>query len=550
MGINLNVLSAVAGAAEQYTKNTGELKKELRDNKRRQRDWLATYGTKALNETKQQQESVQSALDDLKARGLDTPDAIQLLQKHGVGSVLELSKYVKEYEIANNTKVDKDLMNKLWTSADDFTTTETTFEAAVAKVFGSSAGAATAPVIQEAEDRNFFDQLKYNMGDRYDDELEDFLTDSSEGIGGKSIRELRAMSASSPSMLGTDGSAVFDRSQLRGSESTTSERAQWNELKGTILSNALNSLDPSVAESIRFAAVETGSGVASRTDDDQWNMLTATNAPEAYKEAIAEATRNAAQGIDLGGNRAAWNSYGGQNALDAILNPPPPLTPKELVDQLNQDLIDNNLTGARPEDIGEKTDVEIGKWFEQNNKDFVIANGELRNRDPAAPFDESKVVTPLEAEVTEAQEAQTERLKTAENILPSERPELSGRSGTAEYGESLRKRAAFDAANEGKYELDGTPILAPMYPNSETEAKLLVEPPWNFNVKGADKKEDAKGPSAGDSIRRPSDLIAELEDKTLENFQEEWNARYKETHDPLTGFPLGAKFTESAEADE
>ena len=290
MGINLNVLSAVAGAAEQYTKNTGELKKELRENKRRQRDWLATYGTKALNETKQQQESVQSALDDLKARGLDTPDAIQLLQKHGVGSVLELSKYVKEYEIANNTKVDKDLMNKLWTSADDFTTTETTFEAAVAKVFGTSAGAASAPVIQEAEDRNFFEQLKYNMGDRYDDELEDFLTDSSEGIGGKSIRELRAMSASSPSMLGTDGSAVFDRSALRGSESTTSERAQWKELKGTILSNALNSLDPSVAENIRFAAVETGSGFASRTDDDQWNMLTATNAPEAYKEAIAEAT--------------------------------------------------------------------------------------------------------------------------------------------------------------------------------------------------------------------------------------------------------------------
>jgi len=357
MGIDQNILSAFAGAAEQYTKNTKELKTELRENKRRQRDWLATNGTKALNESKQQQESVQSALDDLKARGLDTPDAIQLLQKHGVGSVLELSKYVKEYEIANNTKVDKDLMNKLWTSADDFTTTETTFEAAVAKVFGTSAGAASAPVIQEAEDRNFFDQLKYNMGDRYDDELEDFLTDSSEGIGGKSIRELRAMSASSPSMLGTDGSAVFDRSALRGSESTTSERAQWKVLKGTILSNALNSLDPTVANKIRVMQGEISD--TSRSDDDQWNMLTATNAPEAYKEAISEATRNAAEDIDLGGNRAAWNSYGGQNALDAILNPK---TIEELFEDTGRDSSELQVFA---------TDEEALEFFKRNEEEFV-----------------------------------------------------------------------------------------------------------------------------------------------------------------------------------
>jgi len=366
MGINLNVLSAISGAAEQYTKQTSELKKELRENKRRQRDWLATYGSKALNENKQQQESVQSALDDLYARGLDRPDAIQLLQKHGVGSVLELSKYVKEYEVANNTKVDKDLMDKLWTAADDFTTTETTFEAAVAKVFGTSAGGATAPVIQEAEDRNFFEQLKYNMGERYDDELEDFLTDASEGIGGKSIRELRAMSAASPSMLGTEGAAVFDRSALRGSESTSAERASWNDLKETILYNALESLDPSVAESIRLTPADNDTGFVSRNSDEQWNMLTSMNAPEAYKEAIAEATRNAAQGIDLGSNRAAWNSYGGQDALNAILNP---LT-------LEQELENRELNR---EDLKEFNTVEeVTTYFAENpNVEFAIVGDEF-----------------------------------------------------------------------------------------------------------------------------------------------------------------------------
>lgn len=506
MGINLNVLSAISGAAEQYTKQTSELKKELRENKRRQRDWLATYGSKALNENKQQQESVQSALDDLKARGLDTPDAIQLLQKHGVGSVLELSKYVKEYEVANNTKVDKDLMDKLWTAADDFTTTETTFEAAVAKVFGTSAGASTAPVIQEAEDRNFFEQLKYNMGERYDDELEDFLTDASEGIGGKSIRELRAMSASSPSMLGTEGAAVFDRSALRGSESTSAERASWNDLKETILYNALESLDPSVAESIRLTPADNTTGFVSRNSDEQWNILTSMNAPEAYKEAIAEATRNAAQGIDLGSNRAAWNSYGGQDALNAILNPPPPpepLTPEEKAEQLEQDLIDNNLTEARPEDLGESTDVQVGEYFRDNNKDFVISNGELVRRPEDAPFDESKVVIPV---LPTDYDENTFELK----MQPTTKPEGVTAKPVVETNilggmsqEDRKKLSDWNRDYGGKFNDNGTYKLVRPRPVK----------PANFD----ELERDEKG--------------------RINNEIRKWDRLYKDTHNPETGYP-------------
>ena len=287
--MNLNLLSFAGGVAEGISDRKSELKKELRDNKKRQRDWLATYGNKTLNENKQQQESVQSALDDLKARGLDTPDAIQLLQKHGVGSVLELSKYVKEYEVANNTKVDKDLMDKLWTAADDFTTTETTFEAAVAKVFGTSAGGATAPVIQEAEDRNFFERLKYNLGERYDDELEDFLTDASEGIGGKSIRELRAMSASSPSMLGTEGAAVFDRSALRGSEPSAGEARLWKDTVPLIVREALKNLSPEDRRAVEMTEAETDSGFKVRDADDIFFDL--SDPDGVYFDAFSEATR-------------------------------------------------------------------------------------------------------------------------------------------------------------------------------------------------------------------------------------------------------------------
>ena len=488
MGINLNVLSAVAGAAEQYTKNTGELKKELRENKRRQRDWLATYGSKALNENKQKQESVQSALDDLKSRGLDTPDAIQLLQKHGVGSVLELAKYVKEYEIKNNTSVDADLMNKLWTSADDFTTTETTFEAAVAKVFGTSTGTSTAPVIQEAEDRNFFDQLKYNMGDRYDDELEDFLTDSSEGIGDKSIRELRAMSASSPSMLGTDGSAVFDRSQLRGSESTTSERAQWKDLKGTILSNALNSLDPTVANKIRVMQGEITD--ISRSDDDQWNMLTATNAPEAYKEAIAEATRNAAEDIDLGGNRAAWNSYGGQNALDAILNP---ITLKEQLAEKGASEEETQLIVNNPFVKTDNTQADIEKireFLEANpNLPYIIIDNKImESEDFLSRSEEGGGEAGGEGDTTEPPVVITETSFDPDTyellVQPEPDPVVEAKPEREVYTSGREKRSSKEARKDwmreygNKYFNDGSKRYVSPRPTEEGEPQRLWDSLW------------------------------------------------------------------------
>ena len=507
MGINLNVLSAISGAAEQYTKQTSELKKELRENKRRQRDWLATYGSKALNENKQQQDSVQSALDDLKARGLEIPDAIQLLQKHGVGSVLELSKYVKEYEVANNTKVDKDLMDKLWTAADDFTTTETTFEAAVAKVFGTSAGAATAPVIQEAEDRNFFEQLKYNMGDRYDDELEDFLTDASEGIGGKSIRELRAMSASSPSMLGTEGSAVFDRSALRGSEPSAGEARLWKDTVPLIVREALKNLSPEDRRAVEMTEADTDSGFKVRDADDIFFDL--SDPDGVYFDAFSEATRKVHEQNPFSNNRSATGAYGGQDALDAILNPPPPpepLTPEEKAEQLEQDLIDNNLTGARPEDLGESTDVQVGEYFRDNNKDFVISNGELIGRPEDAPFDESKVV----------------------ELPPTELPVEEGTYNT----DDLTLKAQPTVAPEG--------IPKRPEPIYRGEEKKLLEKPRNKRAidDWDDQYGDKYNPDATYKIVRPQGPRPE-DINSREYYEYElWDATYGDTHDPLTGYPL------------
>ena len=506
MAINLSFLGAVAGAAQGYSDRVDSLRDELKDNKRKQREWLATYGNKALDESNKKQETITSALDDLKARGLKVPDAIQLLQKHGAGAVLELQRYIKNYEETNNTKVDEVLMNKLWTAAEDFTTEDRTFEDAVNTLFGSPKDGATAPVIQEVEDRNFFERIKYNMGDRYEDEYEDFLSDPTEGIGGKSIKELKALSVVSPSMLGTEGSAVFDRSVLRGSESTSAERASWNDIKETILYNALESLGPSVAESIRVAPANSESGFASRNSDEQWNMLTSTNAPEAYKEAIAEATRNASQGIELGENRAAWTAYGGQDALNAILNP-------KTIEELFED------TGRDPSELQVfTTDEEALEFFKRNDEEFVYVgtdnDKELIARPSNLPFTPDTETDDGNGEVSDLPDA----------------PELPVEEGT--YNNDLSLKVQPTVAPEG--------IPERPEPTYRGDKKRLLERPKNkeavddwddqygdkYNYDGTYKIVRPQGP-------RPEDI------NSREYYEYElWDATFGDTHDPRTGYPL------------
>ena len=492
--MSLNLLSFAGGVAEGISDRKSELKKELRDNKKRQRDWLATYGNKALNESKQQQESVQSALDDLKARGLDTPDAIQLLQKHGVGSVLELSKYVKEYEAANNTTVDSDLMNKLWTAADDFTTTETTFEAAVAKVFGTSAGAATAPVIQEAEDRNFFEQLKYNMGDRYDDELEDFLTDASEGIGGKSIRELRAMSASSPSMLGTEGSAVFDRSQLRGNEPTAGEARLWKNTTNIIVREALKNLSPADRQAVEMRESTSDSGFSVRDTDDIFFDL--ADPDGVYFEAFSEATRKVHEQNPFSNNRAATGAYGGQDALDSILNSESAATiaQREKEEQLQEDLEAANYTEAnKPSEL---TSVdEVQEYFDNNpDANHVILNDELISRDS----DEGATLPP-----------------PTEGIPTRPVPRYTGGEKTRPLQKPINNRDIKDWDDQygGKYNPDATPII--------------VEPRETM-------------PETFDETKFDTPAKIRTERGRITNGIANWNRQYKKTHDPVTGKPLSS----------
>jgi len=504
MAINANVLSFVAGAAEQFTQSKDEFKKELRENKRRQRDWMNTYGNKIVSDSSQKQEVVTAALKELESRGLQQPDVIQLLQKHGVDAVLDLQKYVKEYEDRSGSRVDSDLINKVWQAADDFTSTSKTYGDAVKKVFGSSKAGAATPVIQEAEERSFFDKLKANLSGAYEDEeYADFLDDPTEGIGNQSINDLRRMAAASPSMLGTDGAAVFDRTQLRGDEPTAGESRLWkNTTIKTIVRNALNRLPAEDRDAVEKRDSDSApSGFTIRNAEDIFFDL--ADPRSVYFDAFSEATREVHTATPFSNNRAATGAYGGQEALNNILIPPEPLTPEKLAEQLELDLIDNNLTGARPEDIGEKTDVELGEWFRDNEKDFVISNGVLIGRPDDAPFDESKVVIPV---LPTDYDENTFELK----MQPTTKPEGVTAKPVVESnmlgGMSQKDRKKLTDWNRdygGKFNDNGTYKLVRPRPVK----------PANFD----ELERDEKG--------------------RINNDIRKWDRLYKDTHKPETGYP-------------
>ena len=499
MGISGNALAFIGGAAEQFAENKQGFKKELRENKRKQKEWLNTYGNKALDETKQQQESVELALDELEARGLKTPDALQLLQRHGVNAVLELNKTVKDYESANSTTVDADLMNKIWKAAEDFTPTSQSFEEAVSKVFGTNKAGSTAPVIQESEERGFFDKIKANLSGAYEDEeYDDFLNDASEGMGGYTINELRAMSASSLSMVGSDGAAVFDRSVLRGDEPSAGEVRLWKNTTNIIVREALKNLSPADRQAVGKRENSNLDFVDRDADDIFFDLA---DPDGVYFEAFSEATRKVHEQNPFSNNRAATGAYGGQDALNAILNP---LT-------LEQELENRELN--REDLKAFDTVAEVTTYFAENpNVEFAIVGDEFainKNYNPAAttePVDEPSddpTVDTSELPVEEGTYNSDLTLKAQPTVAPEGipvRPEPIYRGEEKKLLEKPRNKRAIDDWDDqygDKYNYDGT--------------YKIVRP---------------QGP-------RPEDI------NSREYYEYElWDATFGDTHDPRTGYPL------------
>ena len=80
------------------------------------------------------------------------------------------------------------------------------------------------------------------------------------GMGGYTINELREMSAASPSMVGSGGAAVFDRSALRGSEPSAGEVRLWKNTTNIIVREALKNLSEADRQAVEMRESTSDSG--------------------------------------------------------------------------------------------------------------------------------------------------------------------------------------------------------------------------------------------------------------------------------------------------
>ena len=244
MAINLSriakgvVLPLAAGAAKGYMAKRDLLEKEFRENKRRQEEWMATYGRKAIAENKAKEDTIESAAQRIKGAGLPDSDVIQLLEIHGPESVLELSKLVQEYQSKNREPLTEELMTQAFEGIEDYDVEGKTIEQAVQDAFEVVKMRDTSDPV-DTEEMGFLERLSYNLsGERESEKLKRFLDQDYEG--GLSINEVREL-AYRGMPRGTGDLATFDTSVFQtGYSSENKENTKM--LKSYIQTQTLNLL--------------------------------------------------------------------------------------------------------------------------------------------------------------------------------------------------------------------------------------------------------------------------------------------------------------------
>jgi hypothetical protein len=244
MAINLSkiakgvVLPFAAGAAKGYMAKRDLLEKEFRENKRRQEEWMATYGRKALADNQAKEDTIESAAQRIKGAGLPDADVIQLLEIHGPESVLELSKLVQEYQAKNREPLTEELMAQAFEGIEDYDVEGKTIEQAVQDAFEVVKMRDTSDPV-DTEEMGFLERLSYNLsGERESEKLKKFLDQDYEG--GLSINEVREL-AYRGMPRGTGDLATFDTSVFQtGYSSENKENTKM--LKNYIQAQTLNLL--------------------------------------------------------------------------------------------------------------------------------------------------------------------------------------------------------------------------------------------------------------------------------------------------------------------
>jgi len=400
--MNSKALALIAGALSGAAASRQKFKDEYRDKKERQREWMSTYGQRIIKDTNTKSQLAIAAAGRLKSAGLAPASIRELIEKNGVGSIVEMDQEVQQWEKTNEKKFSADQLNQLykgtegWESANEHSTYQDAIKAAF------EAPELTATDTTETEPESWYQSMLGRIrGDDLAEGYDKFLEDDAEGFGGSSIRDVRRME-NMPIDTGTEGAAIFNRSAFDTGETTQQEKVDWQLGQTSILRNALEAVTEKfgAAASLDVQSFEQFSaalGGETRKDySDAQQLQTLKNKyPDILKDAILS---SAEDGPSMLGNPFA-NSTFGRTFVENIFNPDNAPTQEEdapfanVQDELDADLEKKGLDPIEASSLRtiqaegatgpEKKDF-LDRWFSENpGEQYVIADNQLIIYDPA-----------------------------------------------------------------------------------------------------------------------------------------------------------------------
>jgi len=468
--MNSKALALIAGALSGAAAQRQKFKDEYRDKKERQREWMSTYGQRIIKDTETKSSLAIAAAGRLKRAGLEPTAIREIIEKNGVGSLVEMDQEVQQWEKTNQKTFSAEQLNQLYQGTEGWesSTEYSTYEDAIKAAF--KAPELTATDTTETEPESWYQSMLGRIrGDDLAEGYDKFLEDDAEGFGGSSIRDVRRME-NMPLDTGTEGAAIFDRSAFDTGETTRQEEVDWKLGQTSILRNALEAVTEKfgAAASLDVQSVEQFSPTTGETrkyyEDKQQLRILKNKYPDILKDAILS---SAEDGPSMLGNPFAEATFG-RTFVENIFNPDNAPTQEEDAPFANvQDELDAIVQKKRDELLASNADADVetsipaidassletiqvegatdpekkdflDRWFSENpGEQYVIADNKLVIYDPAT--DPYKTALPPEDSNQENIRFTRGEDETQEDYLARIKEELEPLEGTADYANEFRK---------------------------------------------------------------------------------------------------------------
>tara|TARA_R110000823_G_scaffold315286_1_gene446465 strand:- start:3690 stop:5357 length:1668 start_codon:yes stop_codon:yes gene_type:complete len=417
--MNSKALALIAGALSGAAAQRQKFKDEYRDKKERQREWMSTYGQRIIKDTETKSSLAIAAAGRLKRAGLEPTAIREIIEKNGVGSLVEMDQEVQQWEKSNQKKFSSDQLNQLYQGTEGWesSTEYSTYEDAIKAAF--KAPELTATDTTETEPESWYQSMLGRIrGDDLAEGYDKFLEDDAEGFGGSSIRDVRRME-NMPLDTGTEGAAIFDRSAFDTGEASAQDRASFTVATSAILRIAKDEIrkgegGQAAVDALEVETYENDLGQSKRRTVTFENQLSELRANPAYADILKKALLGASEDVPAFNENPVAIGLFGRDYLTGVFNPDNAPTQEEDAPFANvQDELDAIVQKKRDELLAANADADVetsipaidasslrtiqaegatdpekkdflDRWFSENpGEQYVIADNQLIIYDPA-----------------------------------------------------------------------------------------------------------------------------------------------------------------------